>query len=95
MTQNLYIGNLPFTATEEEVRAHFSQHGEVKSVRLITDRYTGQPRGFGFVEMEDEGATKAQQSLDGADFGGRALKVNPARPKEERGSGGGDRGGGW
>lgn len=99
MSQNLYVGNLPFSATEEELRERFAEFGEVKSVRLITDRYTGQPRGFGFVEMEDEGATKAQQALDGATLGGRTLRVNPARPREERGSqgggGGGGRGDGW
>lgn len=91
MSKKLYIGNLPYNCTPDEVRALFSEHGEVVSVNLISDRYTGQPRGFGFVEMEDEGADKAIAALDNSDFGGRNIKVNPARPRE---GGGGRRGGG-
>ena len=74
--KKLYVGNLPFSATEDDIRQAFSQYGSVSSVALINDRDTGQPRGFGFVEMED-----------GADFGGRNLRVNEARPKEGGGRG--------
>jgi RNA recognition motif-containing protein len=84
MAKNLYIGNLPFTSTESEVSELFSQYGTVETVRLITDRDTGRPRGFGFVEMDDEGADKAIQALDGTDLGGRNIRVNEARPREER-----------
>ena len=84
MAKNLYIGNLPFTSSETELTELFSQYGNVDSVRLITDRDTGRPRGFGFVEMDDEGADKAIQALDGTDLGGRNIKVNEARPREER-----------
>jgi RNA recognition motif-containing protein len=88
------VGNLPFSATEDEVLELFSQHGEVISCSLPKDRETGRPRGFGFVEMEDDDARKAIQSLDGQDFGGRALRVNEAQPRERRDfGGGGDRGG--
>ncbi|TIH18549.1 RNA-binding protein [Marinifilum sp. JC120] len=84
MSKNIYVGNLPWSASEEDVRAAFEEFGEVVSVKLINDRETGRPRGFGFVEMEDNGAIKAIESLDGTDFGGRNLKVNEARPREER-----------
>lgn len=90
--KKIYVGNLPFSATEDEVRELFSQHGTVSSVNLISDRDTGRPRGFGFVEMEDVSA--AISALDGAMFGGRNLKVNEARPREDRGGGGGGGGGG-
>jgi RNA recognition motif-containing protein len=86
----IYVGNLPFTATEESVRALFAQHGTVESVSLINDRETGRPRGFGFVEMSRADATKAIQSLNGYDMGGRPLKVNEAQDKP-RGGGGGQR----
>jgi RNA recognition motif-containing protein len=92
MSKRIYVGNLPFNATEESVRELFSHYGTVDSVNLITDRETGRPRGFGFVEMADEGAVAAIAALDKQDFGGRALNVNEARPRDERG-GGGDRGG--
>jgi RNA recognition motif-containing protein len=82
----LYVGNLPFTATDDAVRALFSKHGTVEKVTLITDRDTGRPRGFGFVEMSNADASRAMQALNGADFGGRPLKVNEA---QDRGSGGG------
>jgi RNA recognition motif-containing protein len=88
----LYVGNLPFTATDEGVRALFSSHGTVEKVSLITDRDTGRPRGFGFVEMSNSDAARAMQALNGADFGGRPLKVNEAQDRER--SGGGSRGGG-
>ena len=85
----IYVGNLPFSATEEAVRALFSQHGTVESVSLINDRETGRPRGFGFVEMSRTDAQKAIQSLNGYDMGGRPLKVNEAQDKPRGGGGGG------
>lgn len=87
----IYVGNLPFTATEDSVRALFAQHGNVDSVALITDRETGRPRGFGFVEMPRSDAAKAIQNLNGQDMGGRALKVNEAQDKPRSGGGGGQR----
>ena len=92
--KRIYIGNLPFTANEDEVRQLFEAHGSVHSVDLIADRETGRPRGFGFVEMEDDQAGAAITALDGTDFGGRSLRVNEARPRREGGSGRGG-GGGW
>ncbi len=89
MTQRIYVGNLSFSATEAEVSELFSQYGEVVSCALPTDRETGRPRGFGFVEMSNDDAKKAIQSLDGKDFGGRSLRVNEAQPRESRGGGGG------
>ena len=82
MAKKLYVGNLSFSATEDEVRALFEEHGEVASVALIMDRETGRPRGFGFVEMEN--ADAAMQALDGTDFGGRTLRVNEARSRDDR-----------
>ena len=91
----LYVGNLPFTATDEGVRALFSKHGTVEKVSLITDRETGRPRGFGFVEMSNADASRAMQSLNGADYEGRPLRVNEAEDrKRPGGGGGGPRGGG-
>jgi RNA recognition motif-containing protein len=84
MSKKIYVGNLPFSATDAEVREMFEPFGTVESVSLITDRDTGRPRGFGFVEMAD-GADEAIQSLDGKDMGGRPLNVNEARPKRDRG----------
>ena len=89
--KKIYVGNLPFSATEEQVRELFQAHGTVHSVALINDRETGRPRGFGFVEMDAEDATKAIQALDGTSMDGRNLRVNEATPKENRGGGGGDR----
>ena len=83
--KKLYIGNLPFTATEDEIRELFGQHGTVHSVALINDRETGRPRGFGFVEMDADAANAAIEGLNNKDFGGRDLNVNEAR---ERNSGG-------
>ncbi len=83
MSKKIYVGNLPFSATEEQIQQLFAAHGTVESVALITDRETGRPRGFGFVEMST-GAAEAIQSLDGKDMDGRNLKVNEARPREER-----------
>ena len=82
--KSIYVGNLPWSSTEEEVRAAFENYGEVKSVKLIEDRETGRPRGFGFVEMDDNEALAAIEALDGADFGGRNIKVNEARPRSPR-----------
>lgn len=85
----IYVGNLPFSATEAAVRDLFAQHGTVESVALIMDRETGQPRGFGFVEMPRTDAARAIQSLNGQDMGGRPLKVNEAQDKPRAGGGGG------
>ncbi|MCZ6871978.1 MAG: RNA-binding protein [bacterium] len=94
MSTNIYVGNLPFNATEDEVRDLFAAHGAVTSVTLIVDRETGRLRGFGFVEMEgDQEANAAIEALNGSELQGRSLTVNVARPREER-RGGGDRGGG-
>lgn len=88
--KNIYVGNLSFGATEDAVRALFETHGTVGRVNIVTDRDTGQPRGFGFVEMSNDGeGEKAIASLNGKDFDGRALSVNEARPKTERSGGGG------
>lgn len=84
MSKNLYVGNLAWTTTESEIRTAFEAYGEVISVKLIEDRDTGRPRGFGFVEMEDAGADEAIANYDGKDFGGRAIKVNVAKPRVER-----------
>src|SRR6186713_2218345 len=77
----LYVGNLPFTATEDGVRTLFSAHGTVEKVSLINDRETGRPRGFGFVEMSNSDASRAMQALNGQDFDGRALKINEAQER--------------
>ena len=87
------MGNLPFSATEEEVRALFASYGEVISCSLPTDRDTGRPRGFGFVEMESADAQKAIDALNGTNMGGRSLTVNQAREREDRGPRGGGGGG--
>jgi len=84
----LYVGNLPFSANEDSLRALFAEFGAVQSVSLISDRETGRPRGFGFVEMSSGDAAKAMQSLNGKDFGGRPLKVNEAQDKPRGGGGG-------
>ena len=92
MAQKIYVGNLPYEAEEASVRDLFATHGEIISVALPTDRETGRPRGFGFIEMSTEDAAKAIQALDGTDFGGRSLNVTEARPRGEGGGGGGYRG---
>lgn len=92
-TMTIYVGNLPFSATEEEVQELFSQYGTVLSVKLISDRDTGRPRGFGFVEMDRADAEEAIDALDGYAFNGRNLQVNEAREKKERSGGGGGGGG--
>jgi RNA recognition motif-containing protein len=90
----LFIGNLPFSATEQSVRALFEPHGTIDSLALINDRDTGRPRGFGFIEMPSADASKAMQALNGKDFEGRALKVNEAQAKDRNGGGGSFRRGG-
>ncbi len=92
--KKLYVGNLPFSATDAEVNELFSQHGTVHSVALINDRETGRPRGFGFVEMDDDAAQAAISALDGYEMGGRPLRVNEAQERPRRGGGGGGYGGG-
>jgi RNA recognition motif-containing protein len=90
--KKIYVGNLPFTSTEDELRTLFARHGSVESVAVITDRETGRPRGFAFVEMsEASAAADAIKALDGSQLGGRALRVNEAQDRRE-GGGGGNRG---
>ena len=87
---NIYCGNLSYDLTEEDLREAFAAHGEVDDARVIKDKFTGKSRGFGFVEMaNDEEARAAIAALNGTDLKGRELKANEARPREERGSGGG------
>lgn len=94
---NIFVGNLSYQTTEQELEAAFATYGAVERASVVRDRDTGQPRGFAFIEMTNKSeAIKAIQGLDGQDMNGRAIKVNEARPKEERGSGGGgNRGGGF
>ena len=95
MGNKLYVGSLPYSTTEQQLSELFAQHGTVQSAKVITDRYTGQSRGFGFVEMStEEEAQKAIAALNGSELGGRTLVVNEARPQEKRGYGGGNPGGG-
>jgi len=94
MGMNVYVGNLGFGVSSEELETMFSEFGEVVSANVITDRDTGRSRGFGFVEMaESAAAAKAIEALNGKDMGGRALTVNEARPREDRGRSGGGGGG--
>jgi RNA recognition motif-containing protein len=88
MAMNLYVGNLPFSTTADELREAFSKYGTVTRAQVVSDRETGRSRGFGFVEMSD-GGDRAIEAMNGADFGGRTLTVNEARPRTERGPGGG------
>ena len=82
---NIYCGNIAYTTTEDDLRDLFSTHGEVSAVRVITDRDTGRSKGFGFVEMVDDGEAKqAIEALDGKDFMGRDIRINEARPREPR-----------
>ena len=85
----LFVGNLPFSATEDSVRALFAPHGTVETLALINDRETGRPRGFGFIEMSNADATRAISAQNGVDFEGRALKVNEAQARERSGGNGG------
>ena len=94
MAKKVYVGNLSFSATEEDVRDLFSEFGDVESVAMINDRDTGRFRGFCFVEMAPSAADAAIAALDGKEVGGRNLRVNEARPREERSGGGGNRSGG-
>jgi RNA recognition motif-containing protein len=80
--KSIYVGNLPFSATEEDIRNLFSSYGTVHAVKLISDRETGKPRGFGFVEMEDSAAGSAISALNGKELGGRSLRINEARERE-------------
>ncbi len=94
----IYVGNLPYEVTDEQLRTHFETHGEVSSVDVLIDRYTGRPRGFGFVEMPDSSqAETAVRELDGKEYMGRVLKVNEARPRrqDDRDRGGSGGGGGF
>ena len=96
MAKNIYVGNLVWDATSDDLLALFQEHGTVARTQVITDRETGRSRGFGFVEMDnDQEAQKAIDALNGFDFKGRALTVNEARPREERGGGGGGAGRGY
>jgi len=95
MGRKLYVGNLPYSATEQSLREAFAASGTVDSVSLITDRDTGQSKGFAFVEMSsDSEAQTATQEMNGKMLDGRQIKVNEAKPRENRGGGGGNRGGG-
>jgi RNA recognition motif-containing protein len=90
MAKNIYVGNLVWDATSDDLLALFQEHGSVARAQVITDRETGRSRGFGFVEMDNDGeAQKAIDGLNGADFKGRPLTVNEAKPREDRGGGGG------
>jgi RNA recognition motif-containing protein len=93
MAKNIYVGNLAWETTADDLLALFQEHGAVARAQVITDRETGRSRGFGFVEMENDGeAQKAIDALNGAEYRGRPLTVNEARPREDRGGGGGGRG---
>jgi len=81
----LYVGNLPFTITEDAIRTLFTPHGAVEKISLISDRETGRPRGFGFVEMSNADASRAMQALNGKEVDGRALKINEAQDKPRTG----------
>jgi RNA recognition motif-containing protein len=84
----LYVGNLSFDTTEDSLRELFAKHGTVESTRIISDRDTGRPRGFGFVEMANSDASRAMQALNGVEFDGRALRVNEAQAPNRSGGGG-------
>ncbi len=91
---NIYVGNCSFDVTEQQLRDVFATYGEVNTVNVITDRDTGRPRGFAFVEMADSSAAQAAiRGVNGTELGGRTLNVNEARPKNEGGGGGGGGGG--
>ncbi len=95
--KSIYVGNFPYSTTETDLREMFAAHGTVHSVNMITDRETGRPRGFGFIEMDEAEANAAIAALNGIDVGGRDLRVNEARPRSDsggrRGSGRQGRGG--
>lgn len=83
--KKIYVGNLPFTTTEDKVRELFAAHGEIESIHLITDQVTGRPRGFGFIEMSSENAAAAIKALNGQEFDGRNLKISEAQPRRDHG----------
>ena len=91
MAKTLYVGNLPWSMTEEDLTSAFEAHGQVISSRIVTERESGRSRGFGFVEVEDADAEKMVKAMNGFSLGGRPLIVNEARPRQERGSAGADR----
>jgi cold-inducible RNA-binding protein len=92
---NIFVGNLSFDTTEEDLRTAFSAFGEIKSINILKDKFTNQPRGFGFVEMMTDAESKAAiEGLHGKTIGGRTINVSEARPREERPAGGGNRGSG-
>ncbi len=92
---NIYVGNLPYSVVEEDLREIFEEYGEVSEVKIISDKFTGRSKGFGFVEMDNaEEAQKAIEELNNAELGGRNIKVNESRPKSEDSRGGGNRRGG-
>lgn len=91
--KSIYVGNLPFSASEDQVRELFSAHGDVKEVRMITDRETGRPRGFGFVRMDPAEADVAIEALNGTELDGRTLRINEAQDRKPGGGGGGGGGG--
>jgi RNA recognition motif-containing protein len=91
MGKRIYVGNIPFSCSEEDLEQMFGTHGTVESVKVITDRETGRSRGFAFVEMDETGADAAIAALDGRDMEGRPMRVNEARERERRGGGGGGR----
>ena len=93
---NIYVGNLPYTTTDQDLQDLFSQYGQIAKVSIIMDRETGRSKGFGFVEMANDAEGKAAiEALNGTDFGGRSLTVNEARPRTPGGAGGGGGGGGF
>ena len=93
---NIYVANIPWKASEEELKGLFAEYGEVDSAKIIVDKFTQRSRGFGFIEMkDDEAGRRAINELNGHDFMGKNLVVNEARPKEDRGDRGGNRGGGY
>lgn len=94
MSKKIYVGNLPWSATDADIAALFNPYGEVISARVITDRDTGRSRGFGFVEMEQDSAMEAITALNGKDVGGRSLRINEAMERNDRRGGGGGGGGG-
>lgn len=84
MTKRIYVGNIPFSANEQDLRALFATHGDVVSVSIVNDRETGRSRGFAFVEMDDAAAVKAIESLNNVEYNGRTLRVNEAKERQER-----------
>ena len=94
MAKKLYVGNLPYNTNDDELRQLFEEYGSVESANVVSDRETGRSRGFGFAEMDDEGADKAIRALDGKDFGGRPLRIDEARERRPGGRPGGG-GGNW